>query len=485
MSRTPFCFIMDANCGRDEAPIRLRAMPNILIVDDEPRILTLLHSVLRAEGLDAVSAKDGMTALEILKSQPIDLLISDIRMAPMDGMELFGRARAACPELPVILLTAYGSVETAIEAMKNGAFDYLTKPFKVDELILTVKRALEYSKIKAERDELRETLASQCKFDVVVAESAAMQRVCEQIRRVAPTDATVLLTGESGTGKEVLAKALHSNSRRRDKPWIPVNCAALPEALLESEMFGYVRGAFTGALTDRKGLFEAANGGTLFLDEIASLPLSLQGKLLRVLQDHEVRAVGGTTSQSVNVRVLAASNASLEDKVKDGSFRQDLYYRLAVIGIDIPPLREHTDDVLPLVQFFLRKECGPDQPCPRMSREALDALLRYTWPGNVRELENAIKHAMAFVQNNEITLDTLPPRVAEVAQSPGSKLAPGGGAGQAVDQLRSISLRAFLRQKEKEYLEQVIAKSNGNKEEAAKKLQISLATLYRKLPGNE
>jgi DNA-binding NtrC family response regulator len=452
----------------------------ILLVDDEPRILTLLHSLLRTEGLEAVSAKDGQAAIDLLKAQEFDLLITDIRMAPMDGMELFRSARAVCPDIPVILLTAYGSVETAIEAMKNGAFDYLTKPFKVDELILTVKRAIEYSQIKAERDELRETLATQCKFDVVVAESPAMQRVCEQIRRVAPTDATVLLTGESGTGKEVLARAIHGSSRRRDKPWIPVNCAALPEALLESEMFGHVKGSFTGALSDRKGLFEAAEGGTLLLDEISSLPLALQGKLLRVLQEREIRPVGGTATIPVNVRVLAASNVSLENMVKEGSFRQDLYYRLAVIGIDIPPLRERPEDILPLMQFFLRKEAGPDQTCPRISWEAADVLTRCPWPGNVRELENAIKHAMAFVQDGEITVDILPPRV--VSQAAANPAAPSL-TGASVEEYRNVSLRAFLRQKEKEYLEQVIERANGDKEQAAKTLQISLATLYRKLPG--
>ena len=452
----------------------------ILLVDDEPRILTLLHSLLRTEGLEAISAKDGQAAIEILKSQKIDLLITDIRMTPMDGMDLFRAARVECPELPVILLTAYGSVETAIDAMKSGAFDYLTKPFKVDELILTVKRALEYSQIKAERDELRETLSTQCKFDVVVAESASMQRVCEQIRRVAPTDATVLLTGESGTGKEVLAKAIHATSRRRDKPWIPVNCAALPEALLESEMFGHVKGSFTGALSDRKGLFEAAEGGTLFLDEISSLPLPLQGKLLRVLQEREIRPVGGTVTIPVNVRVLAASNVSLENMVRDGTFRQDLYYRLAVIGIDIPPLRERPEDILPLMQFFLRKEAGADQPCPRISHEAADVLTRCPWPGNVRELENAIKHAMAFVQNGEITVDILPPRVvSQAAANPDSPIVTVA----SVEQYRNVSLRAFLRQKEKEYLEHVIERANGDKEQAAKTLQISLATLYRKLPA--
>lgn len=457
-------------------------MPRILLVDDEPRILTLLHSVLRTEGLEAVSAKDGPTAISLLKSQKFDLLISDIRMAPMDGMELFRAAREICPDIPVILLTAYGSVETAIEAMKNGAFDYLSKPFKVDELILTVKRALEYSQIKAERDELRETVAAQCKFDVVIAESPSMQRVCEQIRRVAPTDATILLTGESGTGKEVLARAIHGNSRRKEKPWIPVNCAAMPEALLESEMFGYVKGSFTGAIADRKGLFEAAEGGTLFLDEISSMPLALQGKLLRVLQEREIRPVGGTITVPVNARVLAASNVNLEDKVREGTFRQDLFYRLAVIGIEIPPLRDRPEDILPLVQFFLRKETGTNTntACPRLSRDAADVLLRYSWPGNVRELENAIKHAMAFVQGDEITVDTLPPRVVSLAAANVSlaDATPGGP-------LRNVSLRAFLRQKEKEYLEHVIVSTKGDKEAAAKALQISLATLYRKLPNEE
>ncbi|MEI8243404.1 MAG: sigma-54 dependent transcriptional regulator [bacterium] len=454
----------------------------ILLVDDEPRILSLLHSVLRSEGLEAVSAKDGHSAVALLKAQKFDLMVSDIRMSPMDGMELFRVARAECPDMPVILLTAYGSVETAIEAMKNGAFDYLTKPFKVDELVLTVRRAIEYCEIKAERDELRETLATQCKFDVVVAESPAMKHVCEQIRRVAPTDATVLLTGESGTGKEVLARAIHNNSRRRDKPWIAVNCAALPEPLLESEMFGYVKGSFTGANSDRKGLFEAADGGTLFLDEIVSMPLSLQGKLLRVLQEREMRPVGGTATIPVNVRVLAASNVNLEDKVREGTFRQDLYYRLAVITIEIAPLRDRPEDVLPLVQYFLRKETPADTACPRLSREAADALLRCPWPGNVRELENALKHAMAFVQNDEITLDTLPPRVATHAPA-NANPAETKAAADSVEQYRNVSLRAFLRQKEKEYLEQVIARTNGDKEQAAKTLQISLATLYRKLPA--
>jgi len=291
----------------------------------------------------------------------------------------------------------------------------------------------------------------------------------------------VLLTGESGTGKEVLARAIHNNSRRRDKTWIAVNCAALPEALLESEMFGYVKGAFTGALADRKGLFEAANGGTLFLDEIFSMPLALQGKLLRVLQEREIRPVGGTITVPVNVRVLAASNGSFEDKVRDGTFRQDLYYRLAVITIEVASLRDRPEDILPLAQFFLRKETPAGAPCPQLSREAADALMHCPWPGNVRELENAIKYAMAFMQNNEITLDTLPARVAAHVSDSVSQAA----TATLVEKYRNVSLRAFLRQKEKEYLEQVIAYANGDKEQAAKALQISLATLYRKLLDEE
>lgn len=454
-------------------------MARVLVVDDEPRILSLLHSLLKAESLDVQTERDGKAAIERLRNESFDLLLSDIRMSPVDGMEVFRSARTECPNMPVILLTAFGSVETAIEAMKGGAFDYLTKPFKVDELLVTVKRALDYRKVVSERDQLRDALAATCRLDNLVASSGAMRGVCDMVRRVAPTDATVLIVGESGTGKEVVARAIHATSRRKDRPFVAVNCAAIPEALLESEMFGHVKGAFTGASANREGLFETANGGTLFLDEISSMPLPLQGKLLRVLQDHEIRRVGGSQTSQVDVRVLAATNVNLEDAVKEKSFRQDLYYRVAVISIEIPPLRDRQDDILPLAQHFLKREVGPNHTPPRLGREAMDVLCGYSWPGNVRELENAIKHAIAFADDDELAPGVFPPRI--VAQSQ-----PIQRANEAADfdKYKNLSLRAFLRTKEREYLEQVLAGANGDKEMAAKSLKISLATLYRKLPAD-
>ncbi len=452
-------------------------MPKVLLVDDEPRILSLLHSLLKGEGLDVVSERDGASAIERIRNEGIDLLISDIRMSPVDGMEVFRTARAEQPETPVILLTAYGAVDTAIEAMKGGAFDYLTKPFKVDELLITVRRALEYRRLVSERDHLRQELTANYGFENLVAQSASMRQICEMIKRVAPTDTTVLIVGESGTGKEVVARAIHDSSRRKTKPFVAVNCAAIPEPLLESEMFGHIKGAFTGATSNREGLFETANGGTLFLDEIPSMPMNLQSKFLRVLQEREIRPVGGTFSRSVDVRVLAASNVNLEKCVEEKTFRQDLYYRLAVIPLDLPPLRERQDDILPLVQHFLQED-SPERQI-KLKRETVEILRGYSWPGNVRELQNAVKHALAFLDGDELTPDVLPPRI--VSQSQPIEMEAGVNE---MEQYRNQSLKAFLRIKEREYLEQVLNGVNGDKEQAAKALQISLATLYRKLPSD-
>jgi DNA-binding NtrC family response regulator len=459
-------------------------MPSVLIVDDEPRILTLLSSLLKTNAIDSVPARDGTQALKALADQTFDCIVSDIRMTPMDGMELFRNVRTSNPEIPFVLLTAYGTVETAIEAMRLGAFDYLTKPFKIDDFLTVIRRAIAYKSVVGNQPPVP-TTAANTRFEHVIAESEAMKKACEVVKRVAPTDATVLIEGESGTGKEVIARALHENSLRKDKPFIAVNCAAVPENLMESEMFGHIRGSFTGATTDKMGLFEAATGGTLFLDEITSLPLALQGKLLRVLQEQEVRRVGATTSMKVDVRVLAASNARLEDKVKTNAFRQDLYYRIAVITIDLPPLRERVSDILPLAGHFLSCEATRGRGEHRLSREAADILIRHLWPGNVRELENAIRHAVTFADSEEITPDLLPPRiVSSAANNPTPVIA--SAAGDAANECyRNQSLRAFLREKEKDYLEQVLSKANGNKEKAAKALQISLATLYRKLPESE
>lgn len=454
-------------------------MARILLVDDEPRMLSLLNSLLKAEGYDVTSVQDGSKVPDLINNEVFDLMISDIRMTPIDGMELLKIARSARPTMPVIILTAYGTVETAIEAMKLGTFDYVTKPFKMDELLITIQRALEYSRALSENLELKEELVGRYKFENIVAESAAMRNVCEMIKRVAPADTTVLVTGESGTGKELVARAVHIHSKRKDKRFVAVNCAALPEALLESEMFGHMKGAFTGASSNKDGLFETANGGTLFLDEISSMPLSIQGKLLRVLQEKEIRRVGGNANIPVDVRVIAATNTSLEQMIKQGTFREDLYYRLSVIPIDIRPLRERQEDILPLVYHVLRHEVGEGRELPKLTPEVKEMFERYPWPGNVRELENAVKHAITFSQDGRITPEVLPPRILSSVKAVAGRPAAEGGA---TDPYRYKSLKAFIRDREKEYLDQVLAMTNGDKEMAAKALRISLATLYRKLP---
>ena len=458
-------------------------MARILLIDDEPRMLSLLNTLLKAEGYTVNSVQDGSKVPDLLNSEIFDLMITDIRMAPINGLELLKIARQVRPAMPVIILTAYGSVETAIEAMKLGTFDYVTKPFKMDELLITIQRALEYSRALSENLELKEELVGRYKFENIVAESPAMRNVCEMIKRVAPADTTVLISGESGTGKELVAKAIHLNSKRKDKRFLAVNCAALPEPLLESEMFGHVKGAFTGASVNKEGLFEAASGGTLFLDEISSMPLSIQGKLLRVLQEREIRRVGGNETISVDVRLIAATNTSLEAMIKLGTFREDLYYLLSVIPIEIKPLRERTEDILPLVYHVLRHELGAGREMPKLTPDIRDLFERYAWPGNVRELENAVKHAMTFAEGNVITADVLPPRILNQVKVP--ERAPSSVAADSSADPRNKSLKSFLRDREKEYLEQVLAMTKGDKEKAAKALKISLATLYRKLPDDQ
>ena len=451
-------------------------MVRILLVDDEPSILSVLSTLLRAEGYEVVPALGGEKALEELKGKPFDLMISDIRMSPIDGMQLLKAARKDWPKMAVLMITAYGSVETAVGAMKVGAFDYITKPFKVDELLITVQRALEYNNAMAENVTLKSQLEARYQFENIVAESPAMRKVCEMIERVAPTDATVLIQGESGTGKELVAKAIHSYSKRKNGRFVAINCAAMPEPLLESEMFGHVKGAFTGASSDKEGLFEVAAGGTLFLDEIGSMPLSIQGKLLRVLQEREIRRVGGTATVPVDVRVLAASNCMLESLIEEGRFREDLYYRLSVIPIEVAPLTQRKEDILPLVYHFLRTEIGPGKDLPEIDSDAQLILENYTWPGNVRELENAIRHAVTFAKGGKITVADLPAKIsATVPATPAAASSPSA-------QYKGKSLKAFLRTKEKEYLSQVLETAGGDKEAAAKALKISLATLYRKLP---
>ncbi len=457
-------------------------MTTILIVDDEAGTLLLLQSLLKSNGYAVKTAGDGVSALEIVKAGGIDITVTDLRMEPMDGMALFHEIRKVTKVMPVIILTGYASIETAIDAMKSGVFDYLTKPFKVDDMLSCLKRAEEQiAKNAASAKMLNSDAKIPYVADSFIASSPSMKKVCETIQKVGPTPATVLINGESGTGKEVIARTIHKASTRANGPWVAVNCAALPENLLESEMFGHVKGAFTGAHADKEGLFEAANGGTLFLDEISSMPLVLQGKLLRVLQEHEIRRVGGTKAIPVDVRVIAASNADLEKAVASGTFRGDLYYRFAVITIDIPPLRERPEDILPLALHFIRTEADDDESVPNITPEAARVLTSYDWPGNVRELENAIRHALTFLQEGDITVDLLPPKIQRQVPTSGGAEVPGAvSLGHGLSS-SNTSLKSFLKQREREYIEYILSTTNGNKEKAAEKLDVNLSTLYRKL----
>jgi DNA-binding NtrC family response regulator len=454
-------------------------MARVLLVDDEPSILNVLSTLMKSEGHEPVPVRGGEKAQDLMLAERFDLMISDIRMSPVDGLQLLRTAHRERPSMAVIMLTAYGSVETAVEAMKEGAFDYVTKPFKVDELLITVQRALEFTKVRSENEELRKQLETRYRFENIVAESPAMRRVCEMIERVAPTDATVLILGESGTGKELVAKAIHAYSARKGRKFLPINCAALPEPLLESEMFGHVKGAFTGAASNKEGLFESAHGGTIFLDEIGSMPASIQAKLLRVLQDRQVRKVGGNESVAVDVRVIAATNDRLERLIEEQKFREDLYYRLSVIPIELAPLRNRREDILPMVNHVIRREIRDHSKLPSIDPEAQEILEKYSWPGNVRELENAVRHALTFVREGRITKDVLPAKILAAVAS-GAVALPA-----MAEDLKGKSLKAFLRAKEREYLGQVLASFGGDKEQAAKALRISLATLYRKLPEQE
>ena len=449
-------------------------MAKILIVDDEPRILLLMQSLLKTNGYEVVTANDGESAIALVRGGGIDITVTDLRMQPMDGMTLFRELHKIAPDMPVVLLTAYASVETAIEAMKLGIFDYITKPFKVDDMVSCLKRAEEKAS-KSATKAIGMEHPVEYRFENLIASSAAMRSVCDMIQKVAPTAVTVLINGESGTGKEVVAKTIHRNSTRARKPWVAVNCAAIPEQLLESEMFGHMKGSFTGAVADKEGLFETANGGTLFLDEVSSMPLILQGKLLRALQEKEIRRVGGTRNIPVDVRVIAASNANLEEAVVKGTFRSDLYYRFAVITIDIPPLRKRVEDIIPLARHFVRSELsdgGAACPVPEIAPDAVRALETYEWPGNVRELENAMRHALTFYQSGAITADLLPPKIVE------HRSAPEGAEGDVAD---NASLKSYLKAKEREYIGRILNDNGGDKEKAAEALKVNLSTLYRKL----
>ena len=378
-------------------------METILIVDDEKNYLLVLEALLADAGYEVITCDNASEALEITTSHDLDLVITDMRMPGLDGMDFLVQLRTLQPEIPIIMMTAYATVEKAVEAMKRGAFDYITKPFKNEELILTIRKALEMHRLKEENRLLSQELQERFKFGNIVGKSKVMRQVYEIIEKVAQTRASVLISGESGTGKELIARAIHFNSPRSDKPFVSVNCSALPETLLESELFGHERGAFTGAVTRRKGRFELAHNGTLFLDEVGDMSPALQVKLLRVLQEMRFERVGGTTTLQVDARLVTASNRDLKREVELGRFREDLYYRLKVVHISIPPLRERRDDIPLLVHHFLRKVAKANGlPVKNVSHEAVRYLYQYDWLGNVRELENVIERAVILCDGDEI-----------------------------------------------------------------------------------
>lgn len=448
----------------------------VLVVDDEVSIVEVLKALLTREGYNVTTASDGEEALNELRKDKFDLMISDIRMQPMDGITLLRKAREMQEHLAVIMITAYATVEIAVEAMKNGAFDYVCKPFKIDELLLTVQRALSYEYVLQENETLKENLRTRYHFENIVGDSPPMQKVYAMIEKVARTDSTILIRGESGTGKELVARALHNYSRRNEKPFVAINCAALPETLLESELFGYVKGAFTGANKFKKGLFESAQGGTLFLDEIGSIPVDMQQKLLRVLEEREIRPVGATDTVPVDVRIVAATNENLEEKIQTGNFREDLYYRLSVIPIELPPLRERKEDVKLLLKHFLKVINEQEKRDTSVASEVVIALENYSWPGNVRELENVISRAATLCDDNKIELQDLPEKI-QATSAPGHK----GTERVPPKSQRGVSLKSFLRSKEREYIQYVLDQCEGDKEKAAQSLGISLATFYRKI----
>jgi len=480
-------------------------MAKVLLVDDELTMVQMVTEVLRAEGHEVFPFTNGTAALAALETTVPELVITDLYLdrTRAHGLEILHKARALNPPAVVIMITGFGTIETAVEAMKKGAYDYLEKPFKLEELRLCIERALSYNEAVSENVYLRKQLKKKYQFSQIIGSSAKMQQVFKMVERVADTDSTILIRGESGTGKELIAKALHFNSRRQFAPFVPINCSALPESLLESELFGHRKGAFTGAINDKTGLFQEADGGTIFLDEIGSMPPMLQSRLLRVLQEREVRRVGDNIPVYVNVRVLAATNEPLEKHLKEGTFREDLYYRLNVISIPLPSLRERIEDIPLLVAHFLRGKTNPRTGQPfQISRSVLDVFTAHDWPGNVRELENALERAAALCEGNVIQVADLPPALHHLAK-PGAPseavalpapatpeksphpLPRKESAAEPVQPMTegpaAVSLKTYLREQELSLLRRVLAQTNGDKEKAAKLLDISLATLYRKL----
>ena len=443
----------------------------ILLIDDEENFRHMLSVILKKRGYDVEAAKNGIEGLKKVETGSYDTVLCDIRMPEMDGLEFLKEAQKAECESTIIMMSAFGTLDTAIEAMKLGAYDYISKPFKPDEIILTLKKAEERERLRRENLFLKKEVQKEYSFDNIISKNERMRQIFDTIRKVAKYKSTILITGESGTGKELVAKAIHFNSDRSNNPFVPVNCGAIPENLLESELFGHTKGSFTNAVRTKKGLFEEADGGTMFLDEIGELPFQLQVKLLRVLQDGEIRRVGDSRPIKIDVRIIAATIKDLDKEVREDKFRDDLFYRLNVLPIKIPPLKERREDIPLLVDHFIHKYSRElNHPIQEINQEALNCLLNYSWNGNVRELENVIERAIVLTDSNQIQVENLPLEI----QSPREE----SGVSLLNDEL---SIKKASRYLEMDLIKKALHKTNGNHTHAAKLLEISHRALLYKI----
>jgi DNA-binding NtrC family response regulator len=445
------------------------AKQKVLVVEDEELMRNILRTLLEDEGYEVFTADSAESALQIFPENSIDVTITDIKMAGLDGLGLLDRIKSIDEHALVIVMTAFSSVDSAVAALRKGAYDYITKPFVNEDLIHTVRNAIRNKELFAENRALRRELNRRINRSDIIGSSDAMREVFDLVQKVAATDAAVLIQGESGTGKELVARAIHFNSSRSSKPFLAVNCGALPESLLESELFGHTKGAFTGAAGDKRGLFRSADGGTLFLDEIGEMPPPLQVRLLRALQEHEVTPVGSSTPVRFDARVIAATNRDLEKEVEAGNFREDLYYRLNVIEMTLPPLRQRRQDIASLVRHFLSRAAEKQSTVEKsISADAMAAFRNYDWPGNVRELENAVERSF-ILSGDEITVDDLPPKIRRFV-----------GSGENSD-----NGRPPLEEVERRYVFETLESTGHDKVAAARILGIDLSTLYRKLKRYE
>src|SRR5256885_14623437 len=451
--------------SEEAAVLRESAAMNILIVDDEPSIREACADVAQQSGMRATMVATAEEALEVLESASVDILLTDLKLQHTNGLDLLKRVHDMHPTVPVIVLTQYGSIDSAVAATQLGAIDYVTKPFRIDELRARLERAAHAVELQQENHLLREQLRTRPGFGGLIGVSERMQRVYKTLQKVSQHEYPVLILGESGTGKELVARSIHFSGARKDRPFAPVDCSALVPTLIESELFGYVKGAFTGALQGKQGLLEAAQGGTLFLDEIGDMPVDLQAKLLRALQEREVKPVGSTERRQINVRIIAATNRDLDAAIRNGTFRQDLYFRLNVVQVKLPPLRDRKSDIPILVTAFLEKFSDPQGPVRTISEDAMRRLIAYDWPGNVRELENAIERAVALGSGPILHVADLPSNL----QYPTTERIPEK---DEILPLEELERRAILR---------TLRETGGDKLSAARMLGIGKTTLYRKL----